>query len=173
MYRIAWWENKQEIKRSRVRSPNLPGNLEKRWKKVAYPIPALWRSRRRSSPAGRCPPRRRRTAGTIRRSSSADIGPSSDTAPSPGAPPGSSSPRRLWGRCYDLNFLRFLQISAKKLAFFSKTMLFSNFSKSIRHFSEKRQFFRQIFRRKYFKNHNIGPWKFHVLFFVCENIAQL
>jgi hypothetical protein len=25
-------------------------------------------------------------------------------------------------------------------------------------FSEKRQYFRKIFRRKYFKNHNIGPW---------------
>jgi hypothetical protein len=32
----------------------------------------------------------------------------------------SGSKRFTWGRCYDHNFLRFRQFSAKKLAFFSK-----------------------------------------------------
>jgi hypothetical protein len=40
------------------------------------------------------------------------------------------------------------QFSAKKLAFFSKPMLWSQFCSSL---SKKRQFFRRIFRRKYLK----------------------
>jgi hypothetical protein len=56
-------------------------------------------------------------------------------------------------------FCDFCQFSAKKLAFFSKTNVMINFfSKFGFVLSQKRQFFRQIFRRKYFKNHNIGPW---------------
>jgi hypothetical protein len=53
----------------------------------------------------------------------------------------------------------FCQFSAKKLAFFSKTnVMITIFAKTSISLSKKRQFFRQIFRRKYFHNHNIGPW---------------
>jgi hypothetical protein len=45
----------------------------------------------------------------------------------------------------------------KKLAFFSKTNVMSRFFLISFVFSPKRQFFRRIFRRKYLKNHNIGP----------------
>jgi hypothetical protein len=67
------------------------------------------------------------------------------------------------GRCYDHNFLRFLTIFGKKMAFFLNTNVMINFfSKFSFVLSQKRQFFRKIFRRKYLKNHNIGPrW-------VCE-----
>jgi hypothetical protein len=55
-------------------------------------------------------------------------------------------------------FCDFWQFSEKKLAFFSKTnvmiKIFAQFSFVL---SQKRQFFRWIFRRKYLKNHNIGP----------------
>jgi hypothetical protein len=63
-------------------------------------------------------------------------------------------------------FCDFRQFPAKKLAFFSKTNVMINFFKKISFvFSQKCQFFRRIFRRKYFENHNIGPrW-------VCEKIA--
>jgi hypothetical protein len=33
------------------------------------------------------------------------------------------------------------------------------FAKTSSSLSKKRQYFCQIFRRKYFKNHNIGPWQ--------------
>jgi hypothetical protein len=54
------------------------------------------------------------------------------------------------GRCYDHNFRR------KKSAFFLILMLWSTFSKFSFVLSQKRQFFRKKFRRKYLKNHNIG-----------------
>jgi hypothetical protein len=50
------------------------------------------------------------------------------------------------------------QFSAKKLAFFSKTnVMITIFPKTGISLSKKRQYFRPIFRRKYLKNHNIGP----------------
>jgi hypothetical protein len=55
-------------------------------------------------------------------------------------------------------FCDFCQFSAKKLAFFSKTYVMINcFSKFGFVLSHKRQFFANCFRRKYLKNHNIGP----------------
>jgi hypothetical protein len=52
----------------------------------------------------------------------------------------------------------FCQFSAKKLAFFSNTNVMINFfSKFSFVLSQKRQFFRKNFWRKYLKNHNIGP----------------
>jgi hypothetical protein len=56
-------------------------------------------------------------------------------------------------------FCDFCLFSAKKLAFFSKTIvMITIFPKTSSSLIKKLQFFRQIFRRKYFKNHNIGPW---------------
>jgi hypothetical protein len=44
------------------------------------------------------------------------------------------------------------------MAFFSKTnVMITIFAKPSFDLSKKRQYFRQIFRRKYFKNHSIGP----------------
>jgi hypothetical protein len=55
-------------------------------------------------------------------------------------------------------FCDFCQFSAKKLAFFSKTnVMITIFAKTSSSLSKKRQLFRKIFWRKYFKNHNIGP----------------
>jgi hypothetical protein len=55
-------------------------------------------------------------------------------------------------------FCDFWQFSAKKLAFFSKTNVMIKVLHNLALFwVTKRQFFRWIFRRKYFKNHNIGP----------------
>jgi hypothetical protein len=52
------------------------------------------------------------------------------------------------------DFRHFLQ----KMAFFSKNQCYDqHFSKFSFVSSQKRQFFRQIFWRKYFLNHNIGP----------------
>jgi hypothetical protein len=46
----------------------------------------------------------------------------------------------------------------KKLAFFSKTyVMITIFAKASSRLSKTSQFFRWIFRWKYFKNHNIGP----------------
>jgi hypothetical protein len=71
------------------------------------------------------------------------------------------------GRCCDHNFLRIFLIFGEKMAFFLNTNVIINFySKFSFVLSQKRQFFRKIFRRKYLKNHNIGPrW-------VCEKFAQ-
>jgi hypothetical protein len=54
----------------------------------------------------------------------------------------------------------FRQFSAKKLAFFSKTNVTIIFWHNLSSFvlSQKRQFFHNFFRQKYFKNHSIGPW---------------
>jgi hypothetical protein len=69
-----------------------------------------------------------------------------------------------WGRCYDHNFLRFFPIFGEKIGVFLKCQcydqLFSKFSFVL---SQKRQFFCKIFRQKYLKNHNIGPWYFIIL----------
>jgi hypothetical protein len=46
----------------------------------------------------------------------------------------------------------------KNWRFSQKPMLWSIFSKFSFVLSQKRQFFCKNFRRKYFKNHNIGPW---------------
>jgi hypothetical protein len=68
-------------------------------------------------------------------------------------------PRSPGGQCYDQNFCDFRQFSAKKIGVFLINQchdeIFAKFSFVL---SQKRQFFRQIFWRKYFKNHNIGPW---------------
>jgi hypothetical protein len=56
-------------------------------------------------------------------------------------------------------FCHFSQFSAKKLAFFLNTNVMINFFQKFSFvLSQKRQFFRKIFRQKYLKNHNIGPW---------------
>jgi hypothetical protein len=63
------------------------------------------------------------------------------------------------GRCYDHNFLRFSPIFGEKIGVFLKNQCYD---RNLAYFSfvlsQKRQFFRKIFRRKYLKNHNIGPW---------------
>jgi hypothetical protein len=54
-------------------------------------------------------------------------------------------------------FCDFCQISAKKLAFFSKTnVMITIFAKTSFVLSQKRQSFPEFFGEK--KNHNIGPW---------------
>jgi hypothetical protein len=59
--------------------------------------------------------------------------------------------RPIWGRCYDRNFLRFLQFSAKKLAFFSKTnVMIIFFEKSSFILSQKLQYFRRSFGENIF-----------------------
>jgi hypothetical protein len=61
-------------------------------------------------------------------------------------------------RCYDHNFLRFSQIFCEKIGVFLKNQCYDqNFAYFSFVLSQKRQFFRRIFRRKYLKNHNIGP----------------
>jgi hypothetical protein len=50
------------------------------------------------------------------------------------------------------------QFSAEKIGVFHKNLCYDHFfSKNGSTLSKKRQYFRQNFRRKYFKNHNIGP----------------
>jgi hypothetical protein len=67
-----------------------------------------------------------------------------------------------WGRCYDHNFLRFFSIFGEKVGVFIKNQCYDQlFSKLGFVLRQKRQFFRWIFRRKYLKNHNIGPCFFH------------
>jgi hypothetical protein len=62
------------------------------------------------------------------------------------------------GRCYDHNFRRFFQIVGEKIGVFLKYQCYDQlFSKCSFVLSQKRQFFRKNFRRKYLKNHNIGP----------------
>jgi hypothetical protein len=47
----------------------------------------------------------------------------------------------------------------RKFGVFLKNQCYdANFAKTSSSLTKKRQFFRQSFRRKYFKNHNIGPW---------------
>jgi hypothetical protein len=68
-------------------------------------------------------------------------------------------PKAIWGRCYDHNFLRFSTIYGEKIGVFLKYQCYDQFfSKFSFVLSQKRRFFRKIFRRKYLKNHNIGPW---------------
>jgi hypothetical protein len=55
-------------------------------------------------------------------------------------------------------FCNFSQFSAKKLAFFSKTNVMIKILHNLVLFWVKNDnSFRWIFRRKYLKNHNIGP----------------
>jgi hypothetical protein len=54
-------------------------------------------------------------------------------------------------------FCNFWQFSEKKLAFSQNTMLWSKFCMIYLCFESKKPFFCWIFRRKYLKNHNIGP----------------
>jgi hypothetical protein len=56
----------------------------------------------------------------------------------------------IWDRCYDYNFMRFLQIFGKKMAFFSKANVMIKFLQKLTVVRAKSQYFRQIFRRKYF-----------------------
>jgi hypothetical protein len=52
----------------------------------------------------------------------------------------------IWGRCYDHNFLRFLPIFAKKLAFFSKTNVMIKFLHNLALFRVKNaNFFAEFF----------------------------
>jgi hypothetical protein len=60
----------------------------------------------------------------------------------------------IGGRCYDHNFLRFSPIFGEKIAVFLKNQCYDQFFNSSS-LSKKRQ----NFRRKYFKNHKIGPGK--------------
>jgi hypothetical protein len=55
-------------------------------------------------------------------------------------------------------FCDFCQFSAKKLPFFSKTNVMIQFLHNSALFWEKTPIFCKMFRRKYLKNHNIGPW---------------
>jgi hypothetical protein len=62
------------------------------------------------------------------------------------------------GLCYDHNFLRFSTLFGEKYCVFLKNQCYDHiFAKTRSSLSKKRQHFRQIFRRKYCKNHNIGP----------------
>jgi hypothetical protein len=64
----------------------------------------------------------------------------------------------IWGRCYDHNFRRFFLIFGEKFGVFLKYQCYDQlFSKFCFVLSQKCQFFRKNFRRKYLKNHNIGP----------------
>jgi hypothetical protein len=59
------------------------------------------------------------------------------------------------GRCYDHNFRRFLSNFWRKNGVFLKNRCYDyNFALFSFVLSQKRQF---LFRRKYLKNHNIGP----------------
>jgi hypothetical protein len=59
---------------------------------------------------------------------------------------------KIWGRCYDHNFLRFLTIFCKKFGVFLKNQCYDqNFAQFSFVLSQKRQFFRRNCRRKYFK----------------------
>jgi hypothetical protein len=62
------------------------------------------------------------------------------------------------GRCYDHNFLRFSPIFGEKMAFFSKTNVTIHFLHNLALFCVKMPILCRLFWRKYFKNHNIGPW---------------
>jgi hypothetical protein len=53
-------------------------------------------------------------------------------------------------------FCDFSQFSAKKIGGFLKYQFMINLKNSFV-LSQKRQFCRKMFRRKYLKNHNIGP----------------
>jgi hypothetical protein len=49
--------------------------------------------------------------------------------------------------------------TGEKIGVFLKYQCYDQlFSKFCFVLSQKRQFFRKNFRRKYYKNHNIGPW---------------
>jgi hypothetical protein len=62
----------------------------------------------------------------------------------------------------------FCQFSAKILAFFTKTNLVIKFLQQLALvWAKNAKFFRQIFRRKYSKNHNIGPRTFG---FACARV---
>jgi hypothetical protein len=62
------------------------------------------------------------------------------------------------GRCYDHNLLRFSTTFGEKNGIFLKNQCYDpNFAEFSFVLSQKRQFFADSFRRKYFKNHNIGP----------------
>jgi hypothetical protein len=58
---------------------------------------------------------------------------------------------KIWSRCYDHNFLRFLPIFGEKIGVFLKNQCYNHFFKKIGLvLSQKRQFFRKIFLQKYF-----------------------
>jgi hypothetical protein len=71
-----------------------------------------------------------------------------------------------WDRCCDHKFLLYLTIFGEKIGVFLKNQCYDQIIFLISFvFSQKRHFFRQIFRRKYLKNHNIGPRWFWGQFF--------
>jgi hypothetical protein len=73
----------------------------------------------------------------------------------------SVSHRLIWGRCYDHSLLRFSTFFGEQIGVFLKIQCFYQFlSETSNSLSKKtRQFVCQIVRRKYFENHNIGPWQ--------------
>jgi hypothetical protein len=76
-------------------------------------------------------------------------------------------------RCYDHNFLRLLTIFGEKIGVFLKNKCYDQiFSKFSFILSKKRQLFRRNFRRKYFKNHNIGPWSQTYDFWIYNYIQR-
>jgi hypothetical protein len=83
--------------------------------------------------------------------------------------------RVTMGRCCDHNFLRFFPILGEKIGVFLKNQCYDQFFPKLSFvLSQKCEFFRQIFRRKYLKNHNIGPRSgefSHVGLFACLLLA--
>jgi hypothetical protein len=65
---------------------------------------------------------------------------------------------RIRDRCYDRNFWRFLTIFGEKIGVFLENQCYDQIlAKASSSLGNKPQYFRQIFRREFFKNHNIGP----------------
>jgi hypothetical protein len=60
---------------------------------------------------------------------------------------------------YNHNFLRFLPIFCEKNGVFLKNQCYDHVlqKEAVHSLSKKRHYFRQMFRRKYFQNRNIGP----------------
>jgi hypothetical protein len=63
------------------------------------------------------------------------------------------------GQCYNHNFKRFSPIYGEKIGVFLENQCFDPFFAWTSSFLNKNaNFFRQLFWRKYFRNHSIGPW---------------
>jgi hypothetical protein len=72
------------------------------------------------------------------------------------------------GRCCAHYFMRFFPIFGEKIVVFLKYQWYDQlFQNSALFWVKKRRFFRKIFRRKYFKNQNIGP-RFKILFTILS-----
>jgi hypothetical protein len=106
--------------------------------------------RQRSPATAAFPPPRSALTGAFQRRPEAAL------PPRQLGPPSSSPPS--WGRCYDHNFLRFFPIFDEKIGVFLRYQCYDQFlSKFSFVSSQKRQYFRKIFWRKYLRNHNIAP----------------